>query len=270
MNNKILFMDLDATLLCDDKSISKKNREAIGQMLAEGHYIALATGRPVESGRTVVRELGLTLPGCYMIAFNGAVLYDCSAERVLLKRSIPIDVVQELFERAKKAGLYAQTYTNTDIITTKHTKELDYYRKKAGLSYKISENVLNLLEEEPQKVLMIALDHEERLVKFQKDNLKWERGKCNSFFSCTEYLEYCPINTSKSTGVEYLTQILNMPPDSTVAVGDEQNDIAMVRAAHIGIAMKNGIKKLKDVADYVTENDNNHDAIAEVIEKFIL
>lgn len=270
MNNKILFVDLDATLLCDDKSISERNREAISRMLAEGHYIALATGRPVESGRVVARELGLTMPGCYMIAFNGAVLYDCAADRVLFKRSIPIDVVQELFERAKRAGLYVQTYTNTDIITTKHTKELDYYKERSGLSYKLSENVLDLLDEEPQKVLLIALEDKERLIKFQKENLKWERGKCNSFFSCAEYLEYCPPDTSKGTGIEFLTQILNMPSDATVAVGDEQNDITMIKKAHVGVAMKNGIQELKDVADYVTEHDNNHDAIAEVIEKFIL
>ena len=115
MKNKILFVDLDQTLLCDDKTITAKNREAIQTMLDEGHYIALTTGRPVESGRIVARELDLTRPGCYMIAFNGAVLYDCSANRSLFKRSIPIDVVQELFERARKAGIYIQTYNNTDM-----------------------------------------------------------------------------------------------------------------------------------------------------------
>lgn len=73
MNNKILFADLDRTLLCDDKSISEKNRAAIQKMLERGHYFVLATGRPVESGRIVVKDLGLTSPGCYMIAFNGAV-----------------------------------------------------------------------------------------------------------------------------------------------------------------------------------------------------
>ena len=270
MNNKILFVDLDATLLSDDKSISERNKEAIQKMLSEGHYLALATGRPVESARAVAMELGLTMPGCYMIAFNGAVLYDCSADRVLLRRSIPIEVVQELFERAKKAGLYIQTYNSTDVLTNKHTKELDYYIGKSHLSYKLSGNILDALEEEPQKVLLVALDKKERLSKFQKDNLKWESGKCNSFFSCKEYLEYCPVDTSKGTGVEILTKILNMPKDSTVAVGDEQNDIPMIQAAHVGVAMKNGIKELKNVADYVTENDNNHDSIAEVIEKFVL
>ena len=98
MNHKILCVDLDATLLCDDKSITQKNREAIHRMLEAGHYIALATGRPVETAREVARELGLNTPGCYMIAFNGAVLYDCAADRVLLKRSLPIEIVQELFD----------------------------------------------------------------------------------------------------------------------------------------------------------------------------
>ena len=70
--------------------------------------------------------------------------------------------------------------------------------------------------------------------------------------------------------MEELTRILNMPLDSTVAVGDEENDISMIQTAHIGVAVKNGIPEIRNVADYVTENDNNHDAIAEVIEKFVL
>ena len=127
MNNKILFADLDHTLLCDDKSISEKNRAAIQKMLERGHYFVLATGRPVESGRIVAKDLGLTSPGCYMIAFNGAVIYDCAADRVLYKSALPIEVAQEIFDRAHKAGIYAQTYNTVDIVTKRHTKELDYY-----------------------------------------------------------------------------------------------------------------------------------------------
>lgn len=270
MNNKILFLDLDATLLCDDRSISAKNREAIKRMLGEGHYVALATGRSVDSGRSVARKLGLTMPGCYMIAFNGAVLYDCAADRTLMQQSIPIEVVHELFERARRAGIYAQTYNNSDIIAPKHTKELDFYLAKAPMTYKISKNVMDALEEEPQKVIMIAVDRKERLERFRQRNLKWEQGRCTSVFSCKEFLEYCPQGISKGTGVITLTQMLNMPSDCTIAVGDERNDITMLQAAHIGVAVKNAVWDVKDVADYVTENDNNHDAIAEVIEKFVL
>lgn len=270
MDHKILFVDLDATLLCDDKSVSEGNRRAIHKMLEAGHYIAFATGRSVESGRQKARELGLTVPGCYMLAYNGALLYDCSTDRVLLKYSLPFDVVQELFLRAKKAGIYVQTYYNENIITTEHTRELDFYQKKTGLSYQLSPNIMEILGEEPQKVLLIDLEDKERLISFQKENLVWEKEKCNSFFSCDEYLEYCPLGVDKGAGVKALTEILGIPLENTVAVGDEENDISMIKKAHVGVAMQNGISELKNLADYVTEHDNNHDAIAEVIEKFIL
>ena len=105
-------------------------------------------------------------------------------------------------KEAKRAGLYVQTYNSTDLITTKHTKELDYYVKQARISYKISPNILDALEEEPQKVMLISLDQRDKLERFQKKNLNWEKGKCNSFFSSSQYLEYSPKNTSKATTKE--------------------------------------------------------------------
>ena len=92
MKHKILFTDLDETLLNHDKSISKKNRDAIAKMLEQGHDFVLMTGRPIATGRLVVKELGLTLPRCYMVAFNGAVIYDCVADRILAERTLPMEV----------------------------------------------------------------------------------------------------------------------------------------------------------------------------------
>lgn len=228
MNNKILFADLDHTLLCDDKSISEKNRAAIQKMLERGHYFVLATGRPVESGRIVAKNLGLTSPGCYMIAFNGAVIYDCAADRVLYKSALPIEVAQEIFDRAYKAGIYAQTYNTVDIVTKRHTKELDYYVERSHMTYKLTRRISDCLDSEPQKVILIHLEDDEKLKRFQKANAAWAKGKCNSFFSCKEYLEYCPVNTDKGTGAQYLVKLLNIPHTSTVAIGDEQNDIPMI------------------------------------------
>ena len=65
---KVLFMDLDDTLLSDDKTVSPKNREAIRAALSRGHSVVVTTGRPLKSGKAVVKDLGLTAQGCYMIA----------------------------------------------------------------------------------------------------------------------------------------------------------------------------------------------------------
>ena len=77
-------------------------------------------------------------------------------------------------------------------------------------------------------------------------------------------------DTDKGSGLKYISKFLNVPIENTVAVGDERNDIPMIQAAHVGVAVKNGHEDLKDAADYVTEHDNEHGAIAEIIEKFIL
>ena len=70
--------------------------------------------------------------------------------------------------------------------------------------------------------------------------------------------------------IKYLCNFLNIPIENTIAVGDERNDISMIKAAHIGIAVQNAVDAAKEAADDITENDNNHDAIAEVIGKYIL
>lgn len=269
-NSRILFVDLDLTLLCDDKTVSARNRLAIQHALDAGNYVVLATGRPVESGRLVVRELGLTMPGCYMIAFNGAVLYDCSADRILYDKTIPVQYVYRLFDRAHHAGLHIQTYNKTDVLAESHTQELDYYTRRTRMSYKLLEDVSIALDSEPHKVLLIHLSDRSVLEEFQKANASWTEGRLNSFFSCDQYLEYCPLGVSKGSAVEYLCRFLNIPMEYTIAVGDEKNDVSMIQAAKIGVAVSNAVEEAKEAADYITENDNNHDAVAEVIERFVL
>ena len=97
---KILFTDIDGTLLNDAREIPKENKEAIDRAVAAGHYVVIATGRPLESAKTVVENLGLMMPGCYMIAYNGAIIYDCGKDKILKKESLPYEYVSYLMQRA--------------------------------------------------------------------------------------------------------------------------------------------------------------------------
>lgn len=267
---KILFTDLDGTLLSDDKTISEKNTKAVKEALDKGHYVTVATGRAVESARHVVRKLGLTLPGCYVIAYNGAVIYDSASDRILMEKKVPMQYVQHLIEKADEAGIYIQAYSNRHVLTRVHTKELSYYCQKTKMPYKIVPSVLDALTEETNKVLLIELDDKKKLERFQKENLSWSEDKLSSFFSCDEYLEYCPLDTTKGSAISYLCNFLNIPIKNTIAVGDERNDISMLEAAQLGVAVKNAKEEVRSAAELVTENDNNHDAIAEIIEKYML
>lgn len=267
---KILFTDLDGTLLKNDKTVSSENRLAIQKMLDMGHHLVIATGRSVKSGLAVAKQLGLTRPGCYMIAFNGAVIYDCAADIILDKRTLPIEHVEYLFEEAKKCGLHIQTYSNAHVLAQEPDKELDFYARTTGMPFKIIKNIFSGLEEEPCKVLLISLEESEKLKKFQRVHREWEAETCSSFFSCKEYLEYCPKDVDKGRGVRFLMDFLNVGVQNVFAAGDERNDISMLQEAGTGIAVRNAYDEVKRVADYVTVNDNDHDAVAEIIEKFIL
>lgn len=267
---KILFTDLDGTLLKNDKTVSGKNREAIHCMLAAGHYVVAATGRSVEGGLSVIRSLGLAAPGCYMIAFNGAVIYDCGADCIRKEYTLPLSHVRYLFSEAERYGLYIQTYEGAYVVTERQCRELAYYTANTGTTGKVTEHIADMLKTEPNKVLLISLDEPEKLLQFEADHREWARNRATSVFSCREYLEYCPPGIDKGTGIRSLRELLGVRPEDTYAVGDECNDIPMIRAAGMGIAMKNGVPEAKAAADYVTEHDNEQDAIAEIIEKFIL
>lgn len=269
MSSKILFTDIDDTLLNKDKSVSKENREAIRRLLEQGHYFVLMTGRPIATGRIVIRELELTQPGCYMAAYNGGVIYDCAAGRILSERTLPMEVTKELIDEAHKEGIYVQTYQRDTIITERDGKELEFYLSNAVMRYQLVDDLFSSLDKEPNKVILINVDDTDRLRQFQESHSYLEE-RSNSFFSHDEFLEYCPKGINKGSGVHYISSFLGIPMENTVAVGDERNDIAMVRAAHVGVAVKNAHSELMKVADYVTEHDNEHGAIAEVIEKYIL
>lgn len=269
---KILFTDLDGTLLNDDKQVSDGNRAAIERLLEAGHYMVVATGRPVKSGFKVVQRLGLTMPGCYMIAYNGGVVFDCAKEEICIQTTVPMEYVRYLFQEAKKYGLYIQTYGENDkIYASSKGVELQFYIQgnRGALDYMVTEDVCRDLDREPNKVLLIDLN-EKGILKFWKEHRAWENGRCDSTFSCPEFLEYLPQGVSKGSGVQTLCEMLGVDIKNAYAAGDERNDISMIEAAGIGIAMKNAVDETKAVADYVTENDNNHDGIAEVIDKLIL
>ena len=81
--SKIIFSDLDATLLRDDKTISPRDMESIHRAIRQGHKFVVATGRSFESALAVTESLKLDLPGCYIASYNGGQIYDCLSRKVI-------------------------------------------------------------------------------------------------------------------------------------------------------------------------------------------
>lgn len=267
---KVLFVDLDGTLLDDKKQVAGKNREMIEKAMEAGHQVILNTGRPTVSARIVAKQLNLDRPGCYIVTYNGGEIYDTYREETLFRKTIPKAYVRRIFDEAHKAGLHCQSYDHQGILAERDCAMLQRYMKRTNVQARILPDVTAVMKEDPVKMIVMDMDDHQKLVAFQQELADWTRDKMDVVFSCPEYLEHIPAGVSKGTGLQKMCELLDIPVENTIAVGDEENDLPMLQAAGLGVVMKNASDSIKTWGDYVTEHDNNQAGVAEVIEKFLL
>ena len=270
-NSKALFLDLDGTLLDDRKKISERNRLAIDRMLAMGHRVIITTGRPLVSARVQAKALGLTGSGCYLIAYNGGVLFDTEHEKVIYKQTIPLPLIRLVFDEANKRGLHIQTYDDDYVLAEPRcdNEYLRYYSTNFGVPSRIIDSVRSLTQE-PVKMLMIDMEDPSRLESMRGWVAEHAGEQLDTFFSSEVFVEIISKGLNKGNALRQMAALLDIPLENTISAGDAGNDLPMIRAAHLGCAMANASDAVKAAAGYITEADNNHDGVAEIIEKFIL
>lgn len=269
MKKRLLFLDLDGTLLNDAKEITQGNREALERTLGRGHGVIITTGRPLKSALAQARRLGLDKPGCYTIAYNGAMVYDWSKQDNVFTRALEIPAVIRVFEKANAIGEHIQTYDSFDVLVEKRGDDeaLRRYCQMVSMTYRGIGDVHTDLKENPVKCLVINYEKKDGLLQMQQ----WIREnmpEMDCFFSCEQFLEVVPKGMNKGEAVKMLCKLLDVEIENAVACGDAANDLAMLKAAGIGVAMINGSDEVKAVADYITTRDNNHDGVAEAADKF--
>ncbi len=271
-DTKILFTDLDGTLLDDKKRVSDEDLAAINEMLASGHRLVIATGRPLYSAKVVAKELGLYRDGIYLAASNGGVIFECGTEKIISACSVDFDTVRTLFEAAAKADLHIQTYTDDHVVALRQTREIEQYCARIRMPYRILDRIPEDLPAPPPKCIVMSIEDDSRhiLEAFEGENRAAVSGKVTSVFSNDNLLEYLPPDASKGNAVRKLCNLLGIDIADSVAAGDEANDIPMIEAAGIGAVMKNGTDEAKSYGDYITGHTNNESGVSEIIHRFIL
>ncbi len=268
--SKILFTDLDGTLLNSKKQIDGYTREILTAWSRAGHKLALCSGRDINSVADVKRDLCLDLPGMYLIGYNGGQIYDCEKQETLHKITLTLPQTRHLLREAEKWGIHIHTYSDTHILAPKMDKELHYYQHAIKTPLIISENLADDLSQEPCKCLAIELKDLQKLEDFRLSLLPWaEKEGISMIYSNPNYLEFIPEISGKGTAVKTLCEILDIHPYFSLAAGDAQNDMSMIEAAGIGIAMINGSEDVKFAATVVTHEDNDHDGLARTLIDFI-
>ena len=273
---KLLFTDLDGTLLTDDKRILDADMAAIEGMLSRGHKLVLCTGRPLTSAKQLAQKYGFDKPGFFLVSFNGGLIYDYATENAILTRYIPVDEVKFIMDAAHRYGMHAHTYSGDLVVSEYETEQLKTYCRLMKMNYVVVKDIreyygefINVVVKPPIKVNIITPFDHSSLVDFRAEMRKTTAGKLFDVFSKPEMLEFSHMQSNKGDAVRFMAEYYKVPLEDTIAVGDEENDCPMIEAAGVGVAVANASPVAKAAADYVTANDNNHSAIAEVIEKFV-
>lgn len=263
---KILFTDLDGTLLDEQKQISAYTREVLDAWSKAGHKLVLCSGRDINSVGDVKKYLQLDFPGMYLIGYNGGQIYDCDNQKTIYKVSLTLAQTSHIVKEAARFGVHVHSYTDTHIVSPEDNEQLRYYCRVIKTPVIFSRDVTDVMTEGPCKCLAVELEDLKKLEDFRCSLLPWAKEEgITMIYSNPYYLEFFPSVSGKGTAVKTLCELLNINPYFSVAAGDAQNDISMIEAAGMGIAMCNGTEDVKMAATTITAYDNNHDGLAHAL-----
>lgn len=279
MNQKIklICIDMDGTLLNSNHEISERNKEALRQAKKLGVNIAITTGRLFGSARYYSNLIGIE--NTPVIASNGAYIKTNYEDIPILENSIPKEIAIEIYKIIKKHNLKINfnswdTLMREDEVPDDHAytimnKQLPEDKK---VKFIINSDFISAIESFDGKILKGIVIERENLDNLwaAKDELKEIFGdKLHVVSSGTDNIEIMIGTTSKGNAVAHLADILNVNAEEVMCIGDSENDISMLKFAGIGVAMGNGLQMVKDIADYITDTNDN-DGVSKAVEKFVL
>lgn len=263
---KILFTDMDGTLLNRQKEVSPYTREVLAKWCDAGHKFVLCSGRDINNLKSVKSSLALNYQGMYLIGYNGGEIYDCEQQKTLYRIGLTHAQVAHVAEMAATFGIHFHTYSQTSIVSPKSDEGLTYYRRFIDTPTIIAPDIFSALDVEPCKCLLIERQDTARLEELRLALLPWtEKEGITLAYSNPYYLEVFPSKSGKGAAVLKLCELLNINPLFSIAAGDAENDISMIQQAGMGIAMANAIDSVKNTATTITEFDNDHDGLAHTL-----
>ena len=269
---KVLALDLDGTLTNDQKEITPRTRAALDAALAQGVTVVLASGRPTAGVTPVARELGLGQPGRagMILSYNGGAIVDCAAgSRVLWQQVLPAPMVPALCRFAAEQNVAIVTYNEEGVVTERPG---DPWAQREGFTNKlpmIEVADLAAYVNYPVNKMLITLDPV-RLPHVLRAGAERFAGQIDLYPSSPFFIEAVPLGVAKDKSLAALLDRMGFTRENLMACGDGMNDRSMLRYAGVGVAMANAEGPVKAEADYITDADNNHDGVAEAVERFIL
>lgn len=258
----LIAMDMDGTLLDEDKKISQETSDYLRQLQAEGNVIAIASGRPFRAIEPYYREIGLTGP---VICYNGAYVTDpvnhkFPSHHTEIKKEIITSLIADV---GPENFLNVMCETNDEAWVITDDPALETFFWKTGITVHQGP-MAEILDKDPFTMIILTKDHDadDSLVKvaFSNPNMGLR------FWGNSTYSELYFLNVNKGSALLEIAEVYDIDPKNIIALGDGENDVEMLQSAAVGVAMKNSEEVLFAHADMISLDDNNHDGVKKTLE----
>ncbi len=269
MKYKLLVLDIDGTLLNNEKEISTGTLAALIKIQQMGVKIVLASGRPTHGVRPIANMLELHKYGGYLMPYNGSQIIDAATGELLFEKRIDQDMLPYINKVATKNELPIFTYHYDTLITT-HPQNIHVQEEAALNEMRIIgvQDFPAAINFRPSKCMIVSDDVEE-LKSIEEHLRKRLDGVLEVFRSEEFFLEIAPEFISKGNTLGVLIDLLGLTRDEIIAFGDGVCDIPMLQLAGMGVAMGNADLAVKRCADMTTLS-NEEDGIADALEKLVI
>ncbi|WP_078555290.1 Cof-type HAD-IIB family hydrolase [Bacillus alkalicellulosilyticus] len=265
-NRHLIALDLDGTLLTDEKKISPRSKRTIAKAREQGHIVVIATGRPYRASVEYYRELQLNTP---IVNFNGAFVHH-PTEKSFGSYHTPLDVhtAKLIIETCEAFQVQNIIVEIIDDFYLRYNDKVIIDTIMMGRSPVEHGNLQSLLKDDPTSILVHPQDHH---VHELRDLLKDAHAEVidqRVWGAPWNVIEIIKAGMNKAIGLQRISEYFDIPQQRIIAFGDEDNDLEMLEYAGRGIAMENAISELKTVANEITLS-NEEDGIAIYLEEVL-
>lgn len=268
---ELIAFDMDGTLLNSKKHISEKTQKAIEMAVNAGKKVVISSGRAVAEFADCEEELKSIR---YAVCANGAVLYDNWEKKILHREVISEELIEKILLISQGEDLMPYYFSCGRAITEGHKIKtakryhMEQYRPMMERVCTVVDDVWENYEKTKPSIEKFNFYCATREI---RDTLKEKLDQLPLSVKISENsnMEITSLGVTKASGLQKLSEILEVSEEKVIAVGDADNDIDMLKMAGFSIAMGNALPEVKEICDVVVK-DNDHDGCEEAIMKYLL
>ena len=262
---KLFVTDIDGTLLPTGGTVSPANVQAVQDMVKAGVNVAIATGRMYSAALAVASQLKVPVP---IIAYNGA-LIKSSAGEVIHTHFMDKAIVLKLINFFEERGRHIQSYSDDILYVPERNSGVEYYEQVIHVkAVTVGWEGLRQRAEGVTKLLSISDDRDELI-----DSMEAVRKNFGEQVEVTQsnirFAEFMAKGVTKAGAIKILAEKFGVEISDVLAIGDSENDLPMLKAAGIGVAMGNAQPNVKAACKFITDTCDN-DGFAKAVYDYVL